>query len=121
MRPAQELHLARLKDQFAQRLDAKYRAGQEEHGGNLYEYEPLSLLDNAIAEVIDLWAYLQSLRDQMVGVTPKSEAYCYDWVNGRPIPVLVSTFCHVRGARTGGNCGHEHGSDDNPRCCREAE
>ena len=42
----------------------------------------------------------------------------YDWVAGRPIPVVASTF--VRGSRTGEQCGHDHGSEgEDCRLCRE--
>ena len=62
MQPQHEAHLAHLKETFTAELDAKYRAGQAEHGGNLWENE--RLLDEAINEVIDLYAYLRSEKDR---------------------------------------------------------
>lgn len=62
MTDAQEGHLQILKEEFCERLDKKYRAGVAEHGGNLWEKE--GLLDEAIMEVIDLWVYLQTRKQQ---------------------------------------------------------
>tara|TARA_S200002703_G_scaffold59671_2_gene51701 strand:+ start:1678 stop:1890 length:213 start_codon:yes stop_codon:yes gene_type:complete len=41
----------------------KYMAGQKEHGGNLWE-KP-NLLDHAEEEVLDLWYYLQGIRQKL--------------------------------------------------------
>lgn len=41
----------------------KYVSGQKEHGGNLWE--KLNLLDHAEEEVIDLWYYLQGIRQKL--------------------------------------------------------
>ncbi len=41
----------------------KYMAGQKEHGGNLWE-KP-NLLDHAEEEVVDLWYYLQAIRQKL--------------------------------------------------------
>ena len=58
-----EAHLAHLKAEFTADLDAKYRAGQIEHGGNIWE-KP-GMLEHAIEEAIDLVVYLYTLRDQI--------------------------------------------------------
>lgn len=58
----QEAHLARLKATITADLDAKYRAGQAEHGGNLWE-KP-GMLEAAIEEALDQLTYLYTLRDQ---------------------------------------------------------
>ena len=63
MTPEHEAHLAHLKAEFTKDLDAKYRAGQEEHGGNLWA-KP-GMLEHAIEEAIDLVVYLYTLRDQL--------------------------------------------------------
>jgi hypothetical protein len=60
MTPAQEEHLREVKEQFALAVDLKYRKGEEEHGGNLWENK--HLLDEAINEAIDLFVYLITLR-----------------------------------------------------------
>ena len=62
MDAAQEAHLARLKARIANDLDAKYRAGQLEHGGDLW-MKP-GMLEAAIEEVIDLATYLYTLLEQ---------------------------------------------------------
>lgn len=61
----QESHLARLKAEIAADIDAKYRAGQAHHGGNLWQ-KP-GLLEMAIEEVLDLAAYLYALKEQRDG------------------------------------------------------
>lgn len=64
-----EKHLGRIKTQIIDLIDAKYRAGQEEHKGNLWEKS--GLLDEAINEVIDLAVYLLTLKEQIVKVGEK--------------------------------------------------
>lgn len=63
MTPAQEKHLASIKKQFSKDLDKKYRAGQKEHGGNVWLKD--GMLDNALDEVIDLVVYLYVLKQQL--------------------------------------------------------
>ena len=63
MTPQQEHHLQSIKDRFELAIDAKYRAGQKEHGGNLWT--KTQIIDMAIEETIDLMAYLYSLKDQI--------------------------------------------------------
>jgi hypothetical protein len=63
MGPQNEAHLARLKSEFTADLDAKYRAGQDEHGGNIWEKK--GMLAHAIEEAIDQVVYLYTLRDQL--------------------------------------------------------
>ena len=57
-----EAHLQRIKDRFTADVDAKYRAGQSEHGGRLFE-KP-GALENAYAEVLDLAVYLLTAMEQ---------------------------------------------------------
>lgn len=59
----QEHHLQSIKDQFAMRMDEKYRKGQAEHGGNMWEKS--GMIDNAIEEVLDMAAYLFTLKAQI--------------------------------------------------------
>lgn len=58
-----EAHLADIKAEFTADLDAKYRAGQEEHGGNIWEKR--GMLTHAIEEAIDQVVYLYTLRRQL--------------------------------------------------------
>jgi hypothetical protein len=55
-------HVDRILTQFNRDLKAKYEAGQEEHGGNIWE-KP-GMLAHAIEEVIDLVVYLYTLQEQ---------------------------------------------------------
>jgi hypothetical protein len=65
MSPKQEAHLEFLKRRFTDLLDPKYRAGQKEHGGNLWQMGNEKLLDNAIDEAIDQIVYLLTLKVQL--------------------------------------------------------
>lgn len=62
MTPQQEAHLQQVKEMFSLAVDLKYRNGEKEHGGNLWEKG--DLLDNAIDEAIDLFVYLITLKTQ---------------------------------------------------------
>jgi hypothetical protein len=63
---AQEAHLVRVKAEFIALVDAKYRAGAAEHGGELLALPDLSILDLAIEEAVDQVAYLLSLKEKLV-------------------------------------------------------
>ncbi len=67
MTPDQERHLQSIKTYFEAASDAKYRAGQAEHGGDLFAMSVASLLDNAIEEALDLFIYLVSLKQKAIG------------------------------------------------------
>ena len=62
MTPAHEAHLKGLIERIGKDLDAKYRAGQAEHGGEIWT-KP-GMLEHAIEEVLDLAVYLYVLREQ---------------------------------------------------------
>lgn len=62
MDAAHTAHLARILDNFSADARAKYEAGQQEHGGNLWE-KP-GMIENAIAEAIDQVIYLYTLKEQ---------------------------------------------------------
>ena len=62
----QEAHLARVKAEFIALVDAKYRAGAAEHGGELLALPDLSILNLAIEEAVDQVAYLLSLKEKLV-------------------------------------------------------
>lgn len=57
-----EAHLRRIQTRLAADIDAKYRAGQAEHGGRIWE-KP-GMLEHAYAEVLDLAVYLLTLMEQ---------------------------------------------------------
>jgi hypothetical protein len=62
---SQEAHLSRVKAKFCSLVDAKYRAGVEEHGGELLEVPAIEILDFAIEEAIDQVVYLLSLKEKL--------------------------------------------------------
>ena len=66
MTQTQEARLARVKAEFIALVDAKYRAGAAEHGGELLALPDLSILDLAIEEAVDQVAYLLSLKEKLV-------------------------------------------------------
>lgn len=63
MTPEQEQHLQKIKDSFLQAVDDKYRRGQEEHGGNLWEIK--SIIKMLKEEAVDLWVYAVTLEQQL--------------------------------------------------------
>ena len=66
MTQVQEEHLERVKREFVSLVDAKYRAGASEHGGELLALPALCILDLAIDEAIDQAVYLLSLKEKLV-------------------------------------------------------
>lgn len=67
----QEGHLLDIKHDFLVLVDDKYRKGQSEHGGNLFDLSPLQLIDSAIEEAIDQFVYLVTLKEK---IRPKYES-----------------------------------------------
>ena len=57
----QEAHLASILSETDRLLDAKYRAGQEEHGGYLASKPQAA---NLVEEALDQGVYAVTLRDQ---------------------------------------------------------
>lgn len=62
MTGTQEAHLRRIKERCGALLDAKYRAGQREHGGNLWK-KPM--VGRIIEESLDLVVYSLTLEQQL--------------------------------------------------------
>lgn len=62
MESEQEAHLQRVQARFTVALSRKYRTGQKEHGGNLWQKR--GMLDRAIEEAIDQVIYLMTLKEQ---------------------------------------------------------
>lgn len=65
--PEQKRHITDIQLEFDELSSRKYRKGVEEHGGNLWEAAPLTLLDFAIDEAIDQVVYLLTLRKKLLG------------------------------------------------------
>ena len=61
----QELHLINIKNDFREEVDNKYRAGQKEHGGNLFDMSLEDLAENLICEAIDAYVYAHTLRTKI--------------------------------------------------------
>ena len=58
----QREHAIHIADGAGRLILDKYKRGQEEHGGNLWEKS--GLIDNAIEEAIDMVIYLLTLKEQ---------------------------------------------------------
>lgn len=67
MTPEREAHLEHINGTVATMLANKYRKGQAEHGGSLYDLPTVVLVDNAIEEAIDQLTYLLTIREKLVG------------------------------------------------------
>jgi hypothetical protein len=63
MSPEQEQHLKLIIGTFSKSMDAKYRKGQQEHGGDLWRKK--GLIDMAIEEALDQVCYLVTLKRQL--------------------------------------------------------
>lgn len=74
MTPEQTAHCESIAKTFQLLMAAKYKAGVEEHGGNLWE--KTGLIDMAIDEAIDQVVYLVTLKQQIeagtLGVTDEA-------------------------------------------------
>ena len=60
---AQEDHLANIQQTVGVEIERKYRLGQAEHGGDLWERVPL--VDDMIEESIDQMTYALNLKSQL--------------------------------------------------------
>jgi uncharacterized coiled-coil protein SlyX len=65
MTPAQKDHMNTLVEKFREMHTKKYEAGQEEHGGNLWQKDLMWVIQAAKEEVIDQWAYLDVIERQV--------------------------------------------------------
>lgn len=63
MTPEQECSLAGAISEFVGKAEAKYRQGQAEHKGNLWEKS--KLIEEMENEVIDQWFYVQALKQKL--------------------------------------------------------
>lgn len=61
----QRQHILNLSRHFESLMTSKYVAGAKEHGGNLWERDPLWLIDQAILENIDQFVYLVTARNEL--------------------------------------------------------
>ncbi len=63
MTPSQEKHLNEILKEVRSKIDTKYRAGQAEHGGDLWERVPL--IDDIMDEAVDQTTYSLTLKGQI--------------------------------------------------------
>jgi hypothetical protein len=61
MTQAQEQHLLDIKQHFSTAVDKKYRKGQAEHGGNLWDR---NTLDDIGDEAVDLVTYIYVAKER---------------------------------------------------------
>ena len=67
MTTQQEQHLANIKEDFAREVEKKYRAGQAQHGGNLWLKK--NIIDMIKEEAVDQYVYACSLKTQIENQT----------------------------------------------------
>jgi hypothetical protein len=65
MTQEQELHLELVIKEATALIDAKYRAGQAAHGGDLFTKTTTELIDEAINECIDQIVYLLTAKHNL--------------------------------------------------------
>ena len=63
MTPEQQAHLNEMQVAFIKLSTEKYKKGQAQHGGKMWEKS--GMLQEAKQEVIDLWHYLCTLERQI--------------------------------------------------------
>lgn len=68
MTPQQENHLSQTIKAATDLIETKYRAGQQEHGGNLFDLSTTDLLDEALMEVTDLFVYLLTVKNKLIEI-----------------------------------------------------
>ena len=102
----QEEHLAHIQAYFAGAVGRKYRAGQAEHGGNLWDNPVMTLLDMAIEEAVDQVTYLVTLRSKLFPDVFKTMMQRMDEarVPAGSAPKLIDYSCRA--------CGKQFSSTD---------
>jgi hypothetical protein len=63
MTDEQEQHLMDIIGDFNYLVDSRYRAGQKEHGGDLFRKK--GIIDMALEEAVDMVVYLLTLKRQI--------------------------------------------------------
>ncbi len=66
MTPQQEKHLKSVTKAASALIESKYRAGQEQHGGDLFAKDVNELIDEAILEAVDQLVYLITAKNKLV-------------------------------------------------------
>ena len=79
MTPAQESHLAEILNKTSQIISTKYRNGQAEHGGNLFDMSLIDLIDNGIAEAADQLTYLLTARSKALDLMNDHRGVMQAW------------------------------------------
>lgn len=69
MTPEQEQHLEEIHIEATQDIDSKYRKGQQEHGGDIWNKGLVSLIAKEIRhEAIDLMVYTHDLTNGLMEI-----------------------------------------------------
>ncbi|MGH9450213.1 MAG: hypothetical protein ACRD1C_12535 [Terriglobales bacterium] len=63
----QAKHIQQIQRDFNLEVSPKYARGADSHGGNLWSLTPLELVDEAMAEALDQYVYLHTLREALRG------------------------------------------------------
>ena len=101
MNPDHEQHLTMLLETITDKIDTKYRAGQKEHGGKLWQ-KP-HLLDEAINEAADQLIYLLTIEQQQ-----RNDDGCTCRTVGKDDGMST---CWNHHDCSEGNCTHQDGED----------
>lgn len=83
MTDEQHNHCARLVADFAVAFTDKYKAGQAEHGGNLWQKDPVKMARAAKEEVLDQWAYIDILEKNIIEMRSRIERALNEFDSGR--------------------------------------
>lgn len=93
MTPEQERSMQHALTEFVGKAEEKYRAGQAEHEGNLWEKD--GLLEEAGKEVIDQMFYLAALRQKLSHTAYKVQSLI-DYLDSADD--LNESYDHLRGS-----------------------
>jgi hypothetical protein len=73
MTPEQHRHVHKLMAKTSLLMEKKYTAGALEHGGNIWNLSPETLLDNAIDEAVDQVVYLLTQKQVLKDDTSRNQ------------------------------------------------
>lgn len=84
-------HLTRIRTSFARLVTQKFFKGAQEHGGDLQDRPVLDLVDEALAECLDQFTFLWTLREKLAGETFDQPPVPDN--SGAPTPSLTEIDC----------------------------
>ena len=98
-----EAHLSRVKHQICELIDSKYRRGQAEHGGRLWE-KP-GIIENIIEEITDLVVYILTFREQYENFIRPEESELFFTKENFPTEVCPNCRSNYQRRETSTNTG----------------